>query len=365
MEAQLDELLDFVLDPKPEVRQLATQHILDFTGATTLEQPEFKTYFDSRGVKIVDQFIKVIIDDWYDFPISAHNAISALTNLSAKDHIVTEFTKYPEFIKHCIKMITIPTTVLADPVCMLLSNLSKNEQVAVTLLKIENSVEDLTDVFVKGSQKLYNKHAEFHFLASVFANVTQFEFARRYFLEKSERDRLLPITRLMVFTEHPNIIRRGGVISAIKNCCFDSKYHLTLLNETGESDILPYLLLPLCGPEPFDDDDQEGMPTDLMLLPDDKKRESDPKLRATLVESLVLLTGTKDSRQALRDRKVYPVIRELHKFESGLSQPYQNCLDQMDALVNMLMRDEERTVIEPKVEEIIEDEEDLAIEEIV
>lgn len=51
-------------------------------------------------------------------------------------------------------------------------------------------------------------------------------------------------------------------------------------------DILPRLLLPLAGPEEFDEDDMESLPVDLQYLEPDKERESDPDIRKMLVESI-------------------------------------------------------------------------------
>ena len=51
-------------------------------------------------------------------------------------------------------------------------------------------------------------------------------------------------------------------------------------------DLLPRLLLPLAGPEEFDDDDMERLPVDLQYLPPDKKREKDPDIRKILVECI-------------------------------------------------------------------------------
>lgn len=50
--------------------------------------------------------------------------------------------------------------------------------------------------------------------------------------------------------------------------------------------ILPYILLPLAGPEELSEEDMEGMPDDLQYLPEDKLREPDPKLRLMLIETL-------------------------------------------------------------------------------
>lgn len=82
---------------------------------------------------------------------------------------------------------------------------------------------------------------------------------------------------------------------------------------------------------------------DLQYLPEDKKREEDPDIRKMLLESLFLvaqmhttrhrqcsllfslggihcmflvqLTATMSGRQMLKDKNVYPIIRELHQWE--------------------------------------------------
>lgn len=50
--------------------------------------------------------------------------------------------------------------------------------------------------------------------------------------------------------------------------------------------MLPRLLLPLAGPDQFDDEDNKKLPLDLQYLPDDKERESDPNLRLALIQAL-------------------------------------------------------------------------------
>ena len=51
--------------------------------------------------------------------------------------------------------------------------------------------------------------------------------------------------------------------------------------------MLPRLLLPLAGPEEFDDDDVERLPDDLQYLPPDKEREPESTIRKMLVEALL------------------------------------------------------------------------------
>lgn len=86
------------------------------------------------------------------------------------------------------------------------------------------------------------------------------------------------IHKLLPFTEYKeSIVRRGGVVGTLKNCCFDIENHLWLLS--SDVDLLPHLLLPLAGPEEFDDEDNEKLPIDLQYLPETKTRDSDPDIR--------------------------------------------------------------------------------------
>lgn len=66
------------------------------------------------------------------------------------------------------------------------------------------------------------------------------------------------------------------ILGTLKNLCFDVEYNERLVFNV---DILPSLLLPLAGPEEFDDEDTDLLPSELQYLPDDKMRESDPDIR--------------------------------------------------------------------------------------
>lgn len=109
-----------------------------------------------------------------------------------------------------------------------------------------------------------------------------------------------------------------------------------MLFDEDAANLLPYLLLPITGPEEFSDEDSQDMLADLQLLPPDKKRDSDVTIIATHVETLMLLTTTREGRDLMRKVKVYPVIREchLHVEDEGVKEA-------CDRLVQVLMRDEE------------------------
>lgn len=154
----------------------------------------------------------------------------------------------------------------------------------------------------------------------------------------AERD--FPVRSLKIFTEHPNVIRRGGAISTLKTLCLlsaSTDNHLLLVGEGEDKvDLLPCLLLPLAGPEELSEEDMDGMPDELQLLPADKVREQDHYLRQQLVDTLLTLTTSRPARELMRQRKVYPIIREAH-----LNETDPGCEQTMQELVQMLMRDEE------------------------
>ena len=60
---------------------------------------------------------------------------------------------------------------------------------------------------------------------------------------------------------------------------------------------------------------QELLPDALQFLPDSKKREVDPVIRLTHIETLLLLCTTFWGREYLRNHGVYEIVRALHESE--------------------------------------------------
>ncbi|KAF9171371.1 hypothetical protein BGX20_007723, partial [Mortierella sp. AD010] len=287
----------------------------------------------------------------------AHDALRSLINLSGESVICVELDD-EDFIKYLIFTIIISkTNILADLGCMLLSNMCKNEKISSKILNMSGkpveglttgttAVSQLADIFLKGTDKSYNPQCNYDFLASVFATLATLPLGRTLLFAKDDNG-LSPLSKIVCFTEHPNVIRRGGVITTIKNASFAVEHHPALLDE-DDINVLPYILLPLCGPEEFDLDDMEGMPEDIQLLPPTKTRDADAHLRVTLLEGLILLTSTRAGRDYLREKKTYPVIQKMH-----LAETEDNVQEVAEQIVNMLMRDED-----PVIEEIKEGDDD-------
>ncbi len=256
---------------------------------------------------------------------------------------------------------------------MLLANLSKSPLLdrLITLARSTpagkppiststNAMDQLMDCFVKETP---NKSAEaYDYLSYVLADLSRHEAGRKYFLTKQAYDEVVPITKVTVFTdEHRSQVRRKGVASTLKNVCFETSTHEFMLSESG-GNTLPYVLLPLAGNEELSDDDTEGMLADLQLLPPDKERDSDPEILVTHLETLLLLSTSREGRETMRKAKVYPIIRECH-----LHVEYERVREACDRLVQVLLRDEPVAVkgekgIEGQAQDTEEDEDEKVVE---
>jgi hypothetical protein len=240
---------------------------------------------------------------------------------------------------------------------MLLANMAKDDSLQ-RVLKLKRDVpkqlsksnwamDQLMDCFVKGAAGAYNKDADFDYLSYFFADLAKFPEGREYLTTPQAHDGdVIPITKIQVFTDHASHIRRLGVASTIKNVAFLVPAHPVLLSNLNPdpalpppsigANLLPYILLPLMGPEEYSDDDTEGMLDELQLLEPDKEREKDVEIMKAHLETLLLLSTTKESREVLRRVKVYPIIRECH-----LHVDDEDVREACDRVVQIIQRKEE------------------------
>ncbi|KZV91485.1 DUF383-domain-containing protein [Exidia glandulosa HHB12029] len=389
MESQLRELLPFLHDRNPNVRLIALQNLLGHTEQGAAHRSIF--FSDAT----VQRDLKILCRDQ---AAVAHDAFRALVNLSDAPQLANTLGER-DFLAFLCSYIIHPSSVLADLAAMVLSNLSAFPKPCATLLTLEipivhddalkppyyapysrsgtsiapdtlasletvntRALPLLLDAFVdaakvEGAER--TRKGDLHFLASVFANLSA---PRRPTGNPLE----YPLAKLVAYTEHTDMIRRGGVISTLKNCAFHAPAHRAMLSPESERvagapgiDALPYLLLPLAGPEEFDLDDQEKMPSALQFLPSTKTREADPALRLMLVESLLLLCTKRWGREFLRAHGVYEVIKVAH-----LAETDDNIAEHIERLVNLLKRDEPPGVQEADEEDVLEGTKDDEIEEV-
>uniref|UniRef100_A0A182Y599 Protein HGH1 homolog n=1 Tax=Anopheles stephensi TaxID=30069 RepID=A0A182Y599_ANOST len=294
-----------------------------------------------EGIKLLianDKLLTSLLDLTSDESV-AKDAVLCLVNITAEEigaAVVVE--KLAErLVPAAYEAILNEDCKLSDAWCMVLCNITRPEQLVEPVLKhllaIEFALEKLTTCFTRIN---YNKQkCHLNYLGPLFSNVSQSKAGRAVFCNQTTG----LLGRLLPFVHHDgSIVRRGGAVGLLKNVCFDSSVHEWLLSE--EMDVLPFILLPLAGPEEFDDETNEKLPVDLQYLGPDKKREEDPDVRKMLVESLAQLCATRKGRQHLRDHGTYEILRELHKYECS-PEGDKVVLAAVENVVDILIRTEE------------------------
>ncbi|KAK8080665.1 hypothetical protein PG997_008483 [Apiospora hydei] len=343
MPTELEELVGFIANPSQQIRLVAIENLVPFSTS----QPEvFKA---DKFVPIKN--LKLLVKD---HPQIAEHVITILINLSADREVLENLATDEKFLDTILSFVTLPNEPNANLLSMLLANLAKWDAFQSILARKQAPPKELgsddlvmnqlMDLFVKGAEGTYNKDADYDHLSYLFADLTKHAELRQYFVRRQDYDGVIPITKLKVFTEHKSSVRRKGVASTIKNVAFDVPSHPAFLDE-DDINILPYVLLPIIGNEEFDEEETMAMLPDLQLLPPDKERDSDTAIIQTHLETLLLLTTTRQARDLMRTVQVYPVVRETHKKVAD-----EGVREACERLANMLMRDEEDMATQAPIE---------------
>uniref|UniRef100_A0A1A9ZP45 Protein HGH1 homolog n=1 Tax=Glossina pallidipes TaxID=7398 RepID=A0A1A9ZP45_GLOPL len=356
----LTELVQFMQpSQRLDLKKIALTHVLGLTG----------TEEGKCAILSVDDLLTALFHLTADESLAlAKDAVLALINLTADEsgaikvyntsremqpvtmyslfhiQLVRNFVLLQayELIATAISHIINENSNLADPWSMVLSNLTREESIAYGTLDILDENPALMTQLIKAFTKLqYNKNkAKLDYLGPIFCNLTQTHRGRELLCRSKCNllDKILPFS-----TYEESIIRRGGVIGILKNICFDPLYHEIILREPD--DILNVILYPLCGPEEFTDEENELLPMELQYLPDTKTREEDPGLRKMLLECLLQLCATRKSREHLRSKGVYEILREYHKWEQQEGR-HKDCLLACENVVDILIKKEEEILVD-------------------
>lgn len=198
----------------PHVKKPAIEYFLGLTGTD-----EGKMFIGSSN-----KFIKSILDlteDPDDAMVKA--SFETLINLATLDSTCQRILK----CENCSNVIITNFEKIMDPkykhadlVCKFLSNLTRSEECAQKVAEIikETDKVNIVKLVTIMCTKDYNSDADLHYLAPILANLGQSRHIRDEILNKDQWviQRLLPFVSYM-----ESDIRRLGVVSCIKNCCFD------------------------------------------------------------------------------------------------------------------------------------------------
>ena len=292
LDMDIEAVLPF-LEPSAriDVRKAAVDSVLGLTGST-------------EGLRLVAERLSPALTRLMCDCNDTDAALALINVSSAHPKALLPFTEA------LWKAAAEPTSEVADPAAMILSNVTIDEENAASAAE-RIDVVGVVDALVK-ADKHNAKGAKLHYLGPLLSNLSQSSRVRRKILDDSK----CAIQRLLPFTEYAaSRVRRGGVIGAVKNCWFELDKHGWLLGD--DVDILPRLLAPLAGPTPEDmkPEDVEKLPLDLQYLDDDKTIEEDPDLRKMLLEALLQLCATREGRIRIRSNGAYFILRQLHASE--------------------------------------------------
>ena len=217
--ANLEDLMGFLtLDsPRLDLKSTALEYVVGLTASKDGQQ------LIRTNQRLISLLLNLTKESQ---PLIARDAHLALVNLSGVDNIV-EVLLGLDVISDFLKRVVDPKWIHADQVCMILSNLTRSEKGSEDFVKVitHHGVEtdvgscptlyQLVDIFDRVG---YNKKADFHYLATIFSNITQMPAARQLFLDRSK----CIIPRLLPYTQFEgSIVRKGGVVGLLRNLCFE------------------------------------------------------------------------------------------------------------------------------------------------
>lgn len=340
----MEELVSFLTHPRPELRKSASSLLINMTAS----DQGLHQLLQLKKVDVVQALCRVVSDMR---PI-AEDAIKALINLTASNPTACERALKFDLLNRVMTQIEDDEWRLTDYSMMLLANVTTTPEGAKALLGCdekssgevqavrEKKIRHLTNAFMEGEPEPEGVDAntgdakwddDYQYVANVLSNISQLQEGRD-FLTKHRGDTTL-VAALMPQLRSPNVVRRRGIASMVRNLCFDTDNHFYLYDQLDVPTKMMYLL---AGPEALEEEDKIGMHPSIYRLGDKKKREVDSQVRLYAVDSLLLLCTTRNGRNDLRRKKVYPIVRNAHLVESD-----EEIGDQIYKLVDFLIRDEE------------------------
>jgi hypothetical protein len=340
----LEDLVSFLSHARAELRKSSASMLAQLTAS------DQSTYQLLRLQKndVIQGLCRVVSDLR---PI-AEDAIKALINLTAANADACERTLKFDLLNRVMTQLEDDEWRLKNLSMMLVANITTTEAGARALIGAdaqtshtivayrEKKIRTLTTAFLENEPepdgvdpdtKEPRWDDEFQYVAIILANICQLEEGRAFVLKMRGGKALIHM--LLPQLRSPNVVRRRGISALVKNLCFDTDSHFFLYDQL---DIPSKVLYLLAGPEPLDADEKLGMHPDIYKLGDKKKREHDRTVRLACVDSLLLLCTSRNGRNNLRMKKVYPIIRNAH-----LEETDDEIGDQIYKLVDFLIRDEE------------------------
>ncbi|XP_020257314.1 protein HGH1 homolog isoform X1 [Asparagus officinalis] len=326
MADELEELLDFLSSPSPQVKKAAVDIVRDLTGSDEGLRP-----LSSRSDRLLPPLSRLLRDP---AELSAP-AAEALINLSQDHGIAEELVSIGTVSTAMDVMYKVGDRKVVRLMVMLLANLTQLDSGARSLLQVGEKVEGLyvsklIRSFCRSSSDETSEDT-FEHVASILVNISKLEAGRKLLLEP-KGGLLKQIIRQFDST---NSLRKKGVCGTIRNCCFEADNQLPNLLLVSEF-LWPALLLPVASnkvtcpastleiilnqplsvcfhPRYFNficelvfvssvysQEDTSKMPLELgNALSHDRESVDDPEIRKQALEAIYLISMQEAGRRAL------------------------------------------------------------------
>lgn len=219
---------------------------------------------------------------------------------------------------------------------ILLCNLTRNQTNCSQIYELFGKTDLLINLIKLIDNSSIDKKI-IYYISCLLANLSQLKELHHLFLDQNG-EKVLELVLNKLF----NYIKNGeqeeiklNYLFCIKNLCFEYKLHTKLLKNNS---FIVNLVLPITGATSLelDEEDNDGLPIDLQYLEATKQRSDNVNINKTILECLLLLCATAESRIKLRKLNIYFILREYHKIEKN-----QELMIAIENVVDILLKEED------------------------
>jgi len=287
MAEELDELLQFLCDDRPEVKKLAVDIVKGLTGSS-----DGLVKLQSKATTLLPLLLRLTNDDSRDV---SEGSCAALVNLSQDKDIVRKLLQFG-VVDRVNDYIRENSCQHLGLLMMLLSNVTQPDEGAKAMLQLgKGNLEGLHMArlmglfFGRGAADGAEDRME-HF-AHVLTNVTQLPEGRKLLLAPGSG-----LLKAMIGQLDPKCssTRRIGCANAIRNCLYSCRADGTLEHALEAEASFPDLLRPISGEEP---------------------KEPEDSVRCAVAEAALMLAAEESGREALLKHDAHMVLKKGYEFE--------------------------------------------------
>ncbi|KAJ0674230.1 putative protein HGH1, armadillo-like helical, protein Hgh1 [Helianthus annuus] len=279
MANEMEELINFLSSPSPQVKKAAVDIVRGLTGS-------------EDGLQSLATYSKTVLPSLSR--LLAENkevsepAAEALVNLSQNSDLAAKMIEMG-LIKITMDVLYKQGCEIVGPLVMLLVNLTQLDAGVESLLQVGDEkvqglyVMKLVRSFCTSSSE--KEDDPFGHVGSILVNVSKTKAGRTLLLDP-KRGLLKQIIRQFDST---SLLRKQGVSGTIRNCCFEADNQLQNLLLISEF-LWPALLLPVAGNKVYNEQDTSKMPLELgSALSIEREPVTDPEIRTQALEAIYLI----------------------------------------------------------------------------